>query len=66
MVKEKVNTVLAEGMGEGPFHILSDSFVRIYYLREPTKIDEAIRLLNQNKLERMTIPTERHEKGDAD
>lgn len=65
LVNEKVDTVLAGGIGEGPFHLLNDSLVRIYYLPEPVKIEEAMRLLNQNKLERMTTPTEKHETENA-
>jgi len=66
LVNEKVDTVLAGDVGEGPFHLLNDSLVRIHYLPEPVKIEEAIRLLNQNKLERMTTQTEKHDKEDAE
>lgn len=58
--------LLVGGIGGGPFHLLSDNYVRIYHLREPVEIDEAIQLLTQDKLDRMITPTERHEKGDAD
>jgi cation diffusion facilitator family transporter len=65
LVNEKVDTAVAGDIGEGPFHLLNDSLVRIYYLPEPVKIEEAIRLLNQNKLEKMTTPTEKHETENA-
>jgi cation diffusion facilitator family transporter len=58
LVEEKVDVVLAGSLGEGPFHVLGDNLIQIYYLPMPAKIREVIRLLNQNLLERMTSPTE--------
>lgn len=66
LVHEKVDTVLVGSIGVGPFHVLNDSLARIYRLPEPMEIKEAIRLLLQNKLERMTTPTEKHENGDTE
>jgi cation diffusion facilitator family transporter len=66
LVNEKVGVVLSGGLGEGPFHLLRDNSVPIYYLPEPVKIEEAIRLLNQNKLGKMASPTEKHEIPDAE
>jgi predicted Fe-Mo cluster-binding NifX family protein len=62
LVEEKVNVVLAGSLGEGPFHVLGDNLIQIYFLPKAMEIREAIRLLNQNSLERMISPTERHEK----
>lgn len=62
LVDQKVDILLTGGLGEGPFHVLGDNLVRIYYLPRPVKIEEAVRLLNQNKLKRMTSPIEKHEK----
>jgi cation diffusion facilitator family transporter len=61
LVKEKVDVVLAGGLGEGPFHLLGDNLIQIYCLPKSTEIREAVRLLNQKLLERMVSPTEEHE-----
>ena len=63
LVDGKVDVVLTGGLGEGPFHVLRDNLVQIYYLPKPVKIQEAIRLLNQNMLERMESPIEREGRG---
>jgi predicted Fe-Mo cluster-binding NifX family protein len=64
LVDEKVDVVLAGGMGEGPFHLLRDNLVQIFVLPEQIELKQAIRLLNENKLERMTTPFERNETDD--
>ena len=64
LVDEKVDVVLAGGMGEGPFHLLRDNLVQIFVLPEQVELKEAIRLLNKDKLERMTVPFEKNETGD--
>jgi cation diffusion facilitator family transporter len=61
LVKEKVDVVLAGSLGEGPFHVLGDNLVQIYYLPKSVEIREAIRLLNQNLLKKMLSPTEKRE-----
>jgi predicted Fe-Mo cluster-binding NifX family protein len=61
LVDEKVDAVLAGGMGEDPFHLLRDSLVQVYVLPEQVELKEATRLLNENKLERMTVPFEKNE-----
>jgi cation diffusion facilitator family transporter len=61
LVEENVDVVLATSIGEGPFHVLRDSIVRIYHLSGSVDIREAIRLLNQNLLKIMETPTEKHE-----
>jgi predicted Fe-Mo cluster-binding NifX family protein len=66
VVNEKVDMVLTGGLGEGPFHVLSDSLVQIYYLPKPVKIDEAVRLLNQGILERLVSPIEKHGRNGAE
>jgi cation diffusion facilitator family transporter len=65
LVDEKVDVVLAGGMGEGPFHLLRDNLVQIFVLPEQVELKEAIRLLNENKLERMTVPFEKNETDDT-
>ncbi len=61
LVEEKVDVVLAGRLGEGPFHVLGDNLIQIYSLPKAIEIREAIRLLNQNSLEKMVSPTETHE-----
>ena len=63
LVKEKTDVVFAGDLGEGPFHVLGDNLIQIYSLPKVMEIREAIRLLNQNSLERMVSPTERHEEN---
>lgn len=61
LVNEKVDVVLVGGMGEGPFHLLKDNMVQIYVIPAQADIKEAIRLVNENNLERMTTPVEETE-----
>ena len=61
LVEEKVDVVLAGSLGEGPFHVLGDNLIQIYYLPKSVEIREAIRLLNQNLLDKMVSPIEKHE-----
>ena len=44
--------------------MLSNNLLRIYRLPKSIEIQEAIRLFNQNLLERMTEPTEKHEEDE--
>jgi predicted Fe-Mo cluster-binding NifX family protein len=64
LVDEKVDAVLAGGMGEGPFHLLRGNLVQIFVLPEQVELKEAIRFFNENKLERMTVPFEKKETDD--
>jgi predicted Fe-Mo cluster-binding NifX family protein len=66
LVEEKVDVVLAGSLGEGPFHILGDTLIQIYLLPKPVEIREAIRLLNQNLLDKMVKPIEKHEENKAE
>jgi cation diffusion facilitator family transporter len=61
LVEEKVDVVLAGSLGEGPFHVLGDNLIQIYYLPKSVEIREAIRLLNLNLLDKMVSPIEKHE-----
>jgi predicted Fe-Mo cluster-binding NifX family protein len=60
LVDAKADAVIVGGLGEGPFHLLRDKLVQIYSLPEPVKVEEAIHLLIQNKLEKMTSPIDTH------
>jgi cation diffusion facilitator family transporter len=64
LVKEKIDVVLAGSLGEGPFHVLGDNLVQIYYLPKSVEIREAVRLLNQNLLIKMMSPTEKLEEDE--
>jgi len=59
LVREKVDAVLAGSLGEGPFSVLGNNLIQIYHLPQSVKIREAVRLLNQNMLERIMSPTEK-------
>jgi cation diffusion facilitator family transporter len=61
LVEEHVDVVLAGGIGEGPFHILGDNLIQIYSISKSIKINEAVSLLNETLLQRMTLPTEEHD-----
>jgi predicted Fe-Mo cluster-binding NifX family protein len=61
LVDEKVDVVLAGGMGEGPFHLLRDSLVQVYILQKRVEVREAIQFLGNNKLEKMIVPVEKNE-----
>lgn len=61
LIGEKVDIVLVGSIGEGPFHALRDSMVQIYILPAPIDVKKAISLLNENKLRKMTEPTENHQ-----
>jgi cation diffusion facilitator family transporter len=64
LVDEKVDVFLSGGMGEGSFHLLRANLVQIFVLPEQVELKEAIRLLSENKLERMTAPFEKNETDD--
>ena len=61
LVDEKVDVVLAGGMGEGPFHLLRDNLVQVYILQKGVEVREAIQLLENKRLEKMTVPIEKNE-----
>ena len=61
LITEKADAVLSGDMGEGPFSVLGNNLIQIYHLPQPMKIQDAIHLLNQNLLEKMTSPTEKPE-----
>jgi cation diffusion facilitator family transporter len=65
LIGENIDALIAGGVGEGPFHTLGDSMVLIYRL--PTgavTVQEAIRLLNENLLQKMTTSTEKQIEGE--
>jgi cation diffusion facilitator family transporter len=66
LIKEKSDVILTGGIGEGPFHVLSDNLVDLYFLPKTVGIREVIRLLDENSLEKLTAPIERHEDADTE
>jgi predicted Fe-Mo cluster-binding NifX family protein len=65
LIGENIDALIAGGVGEGPFHTLGDSMVLIYRLpTEPVTVQEAIRLLNENLLQKMATSTEKQIEGE--
>jgi len=61
LVQEKADVVVALSIGEGPFYVLRDNLVQIYYLPNSIGIRDAVRRLDENSLQRVTSPTAKHE-----
>jgi predicted Fe-Mo cluster-binding NifX family protein len=55
---EEATTLLTAEIGEGPYHILRDSFVEIYELPEKATAEEAVKIYLNGKLERMEEASE--------
>ncbi len=53
LTTNKVNVVFAGEIGEGPFHLLRDSFVGIYKLQKDSRIVESIEDFLHGKLEKL-------------
>ena len=64
LVKENVDVALVGAIGEGPFHILGDNLIQIYTLPKSMQVEEAVRLLTKNLLERMVAPTETRQENE--
>jgi predicted Fe-Mo cluster-binding NifX family protein len=52
ILSEDATTLLTAEIGEGPYHILRDSFVEIYELPEKAVVKEALNTFLEGKLER--------------
>jgi cation diffusion facilitator family transporter len=55
---EDTTTLLTAEIGEGPFHILRDSFVEIYELPEKVTVKEAVNIYLKGKMKRMEFTRE--------
>jgi predicted Fe-Mo cluster-binding NifX family protein len=53
IIGENTTTLLTTEIGEGPYHILRDSFIEICELPEKTTVEEAIKIFLSGKLERI-------------
>lgn len=58
IVGEDTTTLLTAEIGEGPYHILRDSFVEIYELLEKATVEEAVNIFLEGKLERIEKASE--------
>jgi predicted Fe-Mo cluster-binding NifX family protein len=56
LVKEKIDILLVNELGEGPFHVLRDSSVELYRLPTDSKVREVIKAFNDGKLEKLLLP----------
>ena len=53
IIGEDATTLLTAEIGEGPYHILRDSFVEIYELPEKATVGELVKIFLEGKLERL-------------
>jgi predicted Fe-Mo cluster-binding NifX family protein len=53
IIGESATTLLTAEIGEGPYHILRDSFVAIYELSEKVTAEEAVKIFLEGKLEKI-------------
>jgi cation diffusion facilitator family transporter len=56
LVEKKVDVVLANELGEGPFHLLKDNFVDIYKFSNITEVSEVLNALLDGALQKMEAP----------
>lgn len=56
LIDEKVNTLIVGELGEGPFHVLRDSFVEMYKLSGDTAVKEIVEMLLKGELEKVVSP----------
>jgi predicted Fe-Mo cluster-binding NifX family protein len=56
LITDRVNTLLAGELGEGPFHVLRDGLVEIYSLPNDSGIREAVEDFLNDKLEKVVSP----------
>jgi len=59
--KEKVGTLIVKELGEGPYHVLRDSFINIYELPDNITISEAVNAFLDGRLRRMAEPSSTEE-----
>ena len=50
LLKEKTTALLSDELGEGPFHILRDSFVDVYVVEGGISVESAVKLFVNNDL----------------
>jgi predicted Fe-Mo cluster-binding NifX family protein len=54
LIEQKANVLLAKDLGEGPFHVLKDNFVRTYKLPDNMNIREIMEAFQKEELEALT------------
>jgi predicted Fe-Mo cluster-binding NifX family protein len=63
LVKEKIDTMLVNELGEAPFHVLRDSSVELYRLSTDSNVIEAIKAFNDGKLGKLLLPPKKSQKS---
>jgi cation diffusion facilitator family transporter len=51
LVKHRVDVLVTGGLGEGPFHVLKDGFVKVYKMPDGMRIQEILGALQQKALQ---------------
>ena len=54
LIEHKVNVLLAKELGEGPFHVLKDNFVKIYRISDNIDLRQTLDAFQRKELEPMT------------
>jgi cation diffusion facilitator family transporter len=55
LIEHKVNVLLTKELGEGPFHVLKDNFVKIYKITDNIDIRQILDAFQRKELEPMTL-----------
>lgn len=54
LVKHRVDVLIIGGLGEGPFHVLRDSFVKVYKMPDGLRTQEILGALQEKALQSIT------------
>jgi predicted Fe-Mo cluster-binding NifX family protein len=63
LVIEKIDILLVNELGEGPFHMLRYSSVELYGLSTDSNVTDAIKAFNNGKLEKLLVPKNESQKS---
>lgn len=64
LIKNKVNVLITKEIGQGPFHFLRDSAIKIFHLPEDTSIIGIVKEFSDQRLESLRTPQEKHSHTD--
>lgn len=56
LIENKVDVLLTKEIGEGPFHVLRNSYVKIYEMPHDLDIRRILEALQRKELEEITSP----------
>jgi cation diffusion facilitator family transporter len=56
LITEKATTLLTRELGEGPFHVLRDSFIEIYKFEKESNVKKTVEVFLHGKLEKIVSP----------